>query len=133
MDLAAFPASSLKRLWLLPPEAASSTSGPVVLSKVSTQNQGWGWEGKDKRQKGAGAQEDLPSLGALEDGDSWAHVTFIHSATVRGTTFGWSKLRSVIPASIMKGLRGRRGFIQTPKRRSRSTEDVGREGVTIGG
>lgn len=64
VDLAAFPASSLKKLWLLPPEVASLTSGPVGLSKVLTLKQGWGWEGKDKRQKGAGAWEALPFPGS---------------------------------------------------------------------
>lgn len=84
MDLAAFPASSLKRLWLLPPGVASSTSGPVGLSKVLTLKQGWGWEGEDKRQKGAGAWEALPFPRSPGGWGFLAHVTFTHSANSQG-------------------------------------------------
>lgn len=53
--------------------------------------------------------------------------------TVKGTSLGWSKLRSMTLADIMKGLNRRRVLIQTPKKRTRRTGHEGREGVTIGG
>lgn len=128
MDLAAFPASSLKRLWLLPPEAASSTSGPVVLSKVSTLKQGWGWEGEAKRQNGAGAWEALPSLEALEDGDSWAHVTFIHSANSQGHLLGVVQAQKCDSSKHHEGLEGKERLDSNSKKEDQENRRCGEGG-----